>query len=218
MLKYPTYWMCVVGVVLSTAGCSGAYYGAMEKVGVHKRDILVDRVAEGRDAQSEAKEEFENALERFRATVNVEGGDLEQQYRELSAVLKRSESKAQEVHERIESIEDVSAALFKEWRAEIKTYNSASLKASSQRQYDATLGRYDELIRAMQRAEAKMDPVLVVLRDQVLFLKHNLNARAIASLKTELSVIETSVDELLAEMDAAIREADMFIQAMNGIE
>ena len=33
------------------AGCSSAYYNTMEKLGVHKRDIMVDRVGEARDAQ-----------------------------------------------------------------------------------------------------------------------------------------------------------------------
>ena len=50
--------------------------------------------------------------------------------------------------------------------------------------------------------------------DQVLFLKHNLNARAIGSLRNELADIERDTDRLVREMQKAIAEADTFIQSM----
>ena len=59
-----------------------------------------------------------------------------------------------------------------------------------------------------------MDPVLVAFHDQVLFLKHNLNARAISSLQTELVSVEAEVDALIRDMEASIKEADAFINAM----
>jgi len=52
------------------------------------------------------------------------------------------------------------------------------------------------------------------LRDQVLFLKHNLNARAIASLQTELTRIQTDVSRLIRDMVIAMQEADSFIQIL----
>ena len=57
-------------------------------------------------------------------------------------------------------------------------------------------------------------PVLALFHDQVLFLKHNLNARAISSLDRERVRIEGDVNRLIAEMQAAIDEAEAFIQAL----
>jgi len=59
-----------------------------------------------------------------------------------------------------------------------------------------------------------MDPVLSAFRDQVLYLKHHLNARAVASLQDELEAIETDVASLVAEMEASITEANTFISSM----
>ena len=67
------------------------------------------------------------------------------------------------------------------------------------------------LIQAMKRAEAKLEPVLVPLRDHVLFLKHNLNAKAIAGLGEELVSVQTNVDKLVREMENAIAHADAFL-------
>ena len=59
-----------------------------------------------------------------------------------------------------------------------------------------------------------MDPVLTLFRDQVLFLRHNLNARAIGSLETELNDIERATANLIGEMERSIAEASRFIDAL----
>jgi len=186
----------------------------MEKVGIHKRDIMADRVKEARETQDETKQQFVTALEQFKSIVNFKGGDLEKEYNKLNAILKKSEAKAAEVHDRINAVEDVSTALFEEWREEIKQYANPSLRKSSQKKYDATRKKYTELIRAMKKAEARLEPALVPLRDQVLFMKHNLNARAIAGLGNEVVKVQSNVDHLVREMESAIAEADEFIRAL----
>lgn len=201
-------------LVLSFTGCSSVYYGAMEKVGVHKRDILVDRVAAARDSQQETKEQFVSALEHFSKVINFKGGELEDKYNQLKKELDKSEDQAEDVRDRVASVESVAKALFNEWEGELSQYKNADLRHKSARQLKQTKQHYARLIGAMKKAEAKIDPVLDPLRDQVLFLKHNLNARAIASLQTELSQIETDVSRLIRDMESAMKEADSFIQTL----
>ena len=219
-------------------GCQTLYYNTMEKFGVQKHEILVDRVEDARDEQEKTKEQFQTheilvdrvedardeqektkeqfqtALERFTEVVNFDGGVLEEKYEILNAEFERCEGQAKAVSDRIASVEDVGEALFKEWEAELGQYSNAQLRRSSQQKLAETRLEYDQLIRSMRRAEAKIDPVLSAFRDQVLFLKHNLNASAIASLKNELSVVETDVASLIREMEAAIAEADGFIKTI----
>lgn len=201
-------------IILGLSGCSTMYYGTMEKLGVHKRDIMVDRVKAARDTQNEAKQQFLTAMEQFKRVVNFQGGDLEKEYNKLNATLQRSESKAADVRNRISAVEDVSDALFSEWRSEIKQYSSDTLRKASQQKYDVTKKKYTELIKAMKRAEAKLEPALAPLRDQVLFMKHNLNARAIAGLSEEVISVQTNVDKLVREMESAIAQADAFIASL----
>ena len=52
------------------------------------------------------------------------------------------------------------------------------------------------------------------LHDQVLYLKHNLNAAAIASLKGETLNIQAEITRLLQDMNAAIAQADSFINTL----
>lgn len=195
-------------------GCQSAYYGTLEKVGIHKRDLMVDRVADARDAQEDAKKQFQSALEQFRSVVRVEGGDLEKKYDKLNRVYEDCRERADLVRKRIESVESVSEALFDEWEDELREYSSARLREDSRNKLDRTRRDYDRLIKAMNRAENKIRPVLTAFHDQVLYLKHNLNAQAISSLKNELVAIEDDVAGLVKEMEASIQEAEQFILAL----
>ncbi|MGH1470880.1 MAG: DUF2959 domain-containing protein [Cellvibrionaceae bacterium] len=206
--------LSVILLTLIMMGCESAYYNTMENFGVHKRDILVDRVVDARDSQQEAQEQFKSALEEFKAVVNVDGGKLERAYNRLNKEYEGSEESAELIRERIASIESVAGALFKEWEAELKQYSSASLKRESQTQLSATRSKYRQLLAVMRNAESRLTPVLNSMRDQVLYLKHNLNARAIQSLKGEVVTINRDVDHLLAAMEKAIAEADDFIREM----
>jgi hypothetical protein len=194
--------------------CAAAYYRAFETIGIEKRDILVDRVEEARGSQTSAKEQFASALERYRSVVNVEGGDLERIYDRLAAEFERSEERAKAVEERVSAVESVADDLFDEWETEIGEYADADLRRKSQRLLTDTRADYRRLIAAMQRAEAAMEPVLTLFRDQVLYLRHNLNARAIGSLETELADIERATASSIAEMERAIAEASRFIEAL----
>ncbi len=204
----------LVTLLLALAACQAAYYEAAEQVGIHKRDILVDRVEDSRDAQQEAEEQFLSALDQLSELTNFDGGDLEDMYEAMAEEYEDAEDAAREVRDRIDAVEDVAEALFEEWQEEIEQFSSARMKADSQAKLRETRRRYDQMVAALRRSEAKMDPVLVALKDNVLYLKHNLNARAVASLKVEFSAIEDDIESLIAEMRKAIASSDAFIASM----
>lgn len=204
----------IVAVVLAVAGCQSTYFAAWEKLGYHKRDIMVSRVQKARDGQEAAKEQFQTTLERFKAVTKFSGGDLEAKYKELQGEYDRCADRAGAVSKQIESVETVAGQLFKEWEGELGQYQSAELRASSERDLRATQGQYQQLIATMRAAEAKMKPVLAAFHDQVLYLKHNLNARAIASLQGTTVALQGDVDRLIADMQRSIDESNRFISAM----
>jgi ElaB/YqjD/DUF883 family membrane-anchored ribosome-binding protein len=219
LIKVRTVGMALALLPLfSICGCSQTYYAVWEKLGWEKRDILVDRVKDARNDQEKAKEQFQTTLQRFRAVAGTEGNPdedaLQSRYDKLKSDYDSCEARATKLKDRVNSVDEVAHDLFKEWEGELNQYHDQSLRDSSEKMLHDTQDRYDQLIGAMRRAVAKMDPVLGAFHDQVLFLKHNLNARAIASLETTKSSVETDVAELIKEMDASIAEADSFINEM----
>jgi hypothetical protein len=192
-------------------GCSGAYYSALETIGVEKRELLADRVEAARDEQAAAQQQFRDALEQFKAVAGYRGGELEAMYEKLRGEYEGSAARAQAVRDRISAVQDVAEALFAEWEEELAQYSDPKLRRSSQKQLTDTRRRYGQLVTTMQRASSRMDPILAVLKDHVLFLKHNLNAQALGSLAETTETLQTDVDRLIRDMQAAITEADSFL-------
>lgn len=204
----------LVSLFLGLTACDTAYIAAMEKMGYAKRDILSSRVKSARDAQEEAKKEIQSALDQFGKVVAYQGGDLEAAYKTLNGELQNSEDSAEAVRKRIKDVESVADSLFTEWKTELGQYSSADLRRKSEEKLTQTKTRYNEMLGAMKRAEQRIDPVLKPLRDQVLYLKHNLNARALTAIKGELVKVDAQVDQLVKDMNRSIAEADKFIQSM----
>jgi len=196
------------------SGCASTYYSAWEKVGYHKRDILVSRVENTRDAQKDAQKEFKDALQQFASVVAIQETDLKKAYDKLNGEYEDSEEAAAEVTDRIDSVEAVATALFKEWESEIKQYSNENFKRQSSNQLRETRQRYNAMVKTMRASEQSMQPVLRTFRDNVLFLKHNLNAQAIGSLKGEFAGLEQDIARLIEEMNRSIAESTAFIEQL----
>lgn len=213
-MRYLMNWIGIIVAVMVITGCQSAYYGAMEKVGIHKRDILVDRVDDARDAQTDAQEEFKSALQRLDELLKFDGGELEARYNALNDDYESSKAAAERVYDRIEAIDDVAQALFDEWQEELGMYSNDAMRRESERSLRDTERRYTSLLQSMERAADTMEPVLEKLQDNVLYLKHNLNAKAVDAIRGEYRSLRTDVDVLIREMETAIQESNAFIEAM----
>lgn len=206
----------IITSVLLLSGCQSAYYGAMEKVGYHKRDIMVDRVSDAKESQQEAQEQFSSALEEMQALLNHDGGDLQSAYNKAKDEYEASQEAADEVSSRINKVEDVAEALFDEWQTEIGEISKASLRRNSEAKLRETQRSYTQLMRTMRRAEGKMAPILTAMKDNMLYLKHNLNAQAIGAIKGEFASLQTDISSLINEMNKSIAESTQFIESLEG--
>ncbi len=201
--------------LILSAGCSTVKYNTLEKVGIHKRDILVSNVKQTRDAQEDAQEEFQDALERFGNIVTIENTDLKKAYEQLKDEYEDSKDAAEEVSEQIDDVEEVAEDLFEEWAEENQSYSDAVLRRNSESKLRDTRARYTEMLKSMKDSEASMQPVLASLYDNVLYLKHNLNAQAVGSLRTTFDELEGDISILVERMNQSIARSNEFIAQMN---
>ena len=201
----------VLAMMLPLTACQSTYYAVWEKMGKEKRHLLRDQVEKARDDQSQASEEFKDALTRLKEMSGFDGGDLEKMYNRLADDYETCKDRAEQVDERIENVQQIAEDLFAEWRQEIDQIKNASFKSQSTQKLKATQTRYSRLEKAMLTARKRMAPILTNLNDYVLYLKHNLNAQAIGSLKGEVAGIETDVNYLIRDIQKSIKAADIFL-------
>ncbi len=200
--------------LLALTACNSIYYAAWEKLGWEKRDLLVSAVKKARGEQKDAGEEFQDAMTQLKKLSGFHGGNLESAYTKFKAEYEDCEAQANKVRSQVREVDTVARDLFREWERETRQYENASLAADSRRRLEETRSRFEQLSSSLHSAESTMDPVLRQFRDQVLYLKHNLNAAAIGSLRGTADNIQADIQRLLEQMNRSIAEADRFISAM----
>lgn len=210
----------LISVAFSLTACQTAIdkatretkYSAYELIGVEKRDLLKKYVKNTKESQEDTQEAFQDALAQLKKTYKFDGGKIEQEYKALNSSYEDANSRASQVHKDIEKVQTVADDLFKEWQKEIGEISTPSLKEKSKGQLAATQKRFGQLRDSLKKSESKIQPILVKFKDQVLYLKHNLNAKAIASLKGESVRIEKEISSLVEAMKVSIQESDAFIK------
>lgn len=204
-------------IIMSLSACGTAQkvkYSTLEKVGIHKRDILVDRIKDTNETQQDAKEEFKSAYDELADLIDTNDRGLEKKYARMADAVSDSEDKANELDQRIKSVNAVATDLFNEWEEELAQYQSASLRRVSEQNLNTTKARYQQLYQSMLISQQRIIPVLEVLQDNTLYLKHNLNARAISNISSEVISVEDKVDSLIRQMEESIAESKRFIEDM----
>lgn len=206
-------FVLAVGLIMGS-GCQTAYYSAMEQFGYEKRDLLKSAVVKARDGQKDAADQFKDAMTRMQEMYGFDGGDLEKNYKKLKSEFEDCSSKADTVHKRIKDMNQVATDLFAEWDKEISQISNPTFAADSRTKLADTKTKYGQLRDTLTSAEATMDPVLRQMKDQELYLKHNLNAAAIGSLRGEATSIQNDISRLIGQMNSSIAQADEFIKTL----
>ncbi len=209
-------WGLLLSVALGGSACRSSYYAMMESFGKHKRDLLKQSLNDANEEQKEASEQFKDTLTQLQELTGADGGELQKRYNAFKGEYDRSVQMADGVTGRIEKVQRLADDLFAEWEAELQEINSPNLRANSQKKLMDTQVRYRKLYSSLARAEQSMPPVLSQMKDYVLYLKHNLNAQAIGSLKDEALNIEQEIGSLISEMNNSIAETESFIELLDG--
>lgn len=189
-------------------------YSAYESIGIEKRDLFKSQVKDVKENQDDSKEEFADALTQLKKVYGFDGGNLEREYNQLKDSYDDAKESATEVNQSVQKLETIAGDLFREWDKEIEQITSADLKARSRDQNQATRKKYNAYITQLKKSQSKMSPVLTRFNDQVLFLKHNLNAAAISGLKNESVRIEGDINRLIEDMNQSISQADELIKTL----
>jgi tetratricopeptide (TPR) repeat protein len=192
-----------------------AFLNARETIGEHKRILVVQHVEQACQSMQETKGEFQDALEQLKTLASISETALDHRYNLLNRQYQFCRAKSENVSNRIKAIETVSEALFLEWEKELNDYTNKTLRNNSKQQLRLAKQNYTRLIKTMKNAESKIQPVLSALKDQVLYIKHNLNARAIAALRHEFIEIGLDISQLIFAMEQTIAEANLYVNAIS---
>jgi len=179
------------------------------------RALLVSRVQDARKTQVGAKAQFEATYDLFKQLTEYRTGELEDLYDGFRDEIDSCEDYLEEVGTRISGIENVSVQLFTKWGEELQEITDPALRELSQERLEETVSRYESLVDSLRSTQDKMTPIVTAFSDHVLFLKHDLNAQAIAALNDSVKRVEKDISSLFGVMQSSIKKADAFVASMS---
>jgi DNA-binding transcriptional regulator YbjK len=199
-------------LALLCTSCSTVYYNFWEFLGQEKRELLQSELENITEDQSDAKDEFADTLSKIRSEYSYKEGKLEKTYDELSTDYNSLNDNAKSLSKRIEKAQEIASDLFSEWKSEAKKITNTKFRKDSLSKRVITMTKFKLTVKAIKNVESKMKKVLVKLNDRVLFLKHNLNAKAIGKVKIELMNIEGDIIALIKQINESNEQANSFIK------
>jgi hypothetical protein len=203
----------LAAVALALASCSSPELGPRDSFGFEKRDLLVARVEDGRDAERAAKAQFEAALDALRA-IDAPAADQAASYAALESAYESSSDRSDDLAANIRAIEQVAGELFAEWRAEIDQSSDAGAKSSELDKLASWQRRCGRLTGALDRVQSRLEPTLAAFRERVLLEKQDLAAPAAATERDASVEADVRLLELVRELDAAILETAGFVKSI----
>ncbi|SMF43371.1 DUF2959 family protein [Pseudobacteriovorax antillogorgiicola] len=210
------YRLTLLAIVFSfTSSCSTVYYNFWETFGKEKRDLLKDNIENAKDDQEDVNEQFKDTLTRIRTEYKFEAGALEDTYDRLSSDYEAAKAKAENLSERIDKVESIAEDLFNEWNQEAQEFSNQRYRNDSLSKLRQTKSKFATMLTSMRTVEKNLDPVLSKFKDQVMFLKHSLNAKALGTFRTEFKQIEKEIKSLSRDIDNSTREAEQFIATIS---
>lgn len=207
-----------IGIVTALTGCGSVYYDTIEALGQPKRQVLVSRVQDTRDTMKEAKKTYTSAMQQFGSVTKVGGTQLENKYKILKKEYDACNSKASELRSQISNVKSVGRVLFQEWQRELDQFTHEQMRKLSEAKMQQTRDKYAVMIESMDRTSARITPVLESMNDQLLNIKHSLNALIVVSLEEELIQLRKNMDNLIVDIDTAVEQSNAFIGSMAEVQ
>lgn len=198
-------------LLVSQLGCTRAYYALWEALGKQKRDLLRDRIEELAEDQKNVHEDFRDALSKLQSLYGTPSSELNSAFERLRSDYDQAKSRSEALSHRIVKVESVAQDLFSEWESEISKLKTPKYSQGSRQKLRDTKVRFAKLQVTMHKTEKDLAPVLSALEEQVIFLKHNLNAQALGSLQGEALSIEGDFKSLSLSIHKSISESQIFL-------
>ena len=207
----------VASLTLILGSCQGSGYTSFLKFGHEDSKLaLLDATQENLDNQLEAHEHFISALNLFNRLTRFDSEDLEGLYEDFADEVDDCEGEVKDWQSRALDLRMRGNSLFAEWSAQLESFSRADLREKSASMLEDARARHAKLIVSMEATYSRMEPVMMSLKDYVLFFQHNLNPRAINTLSDTYDGFVDEVLELTSEMEETRGETESYLEALEG--
>jgi hypothetical protein len=165
---------------------------------------LVERVERVSAELDASKATMLAAIQKLQAVTAPEfQGDAVLAHKELENTLDDSDDQAKALRKSIDKMRAAAEPVFEQWTKDLEAYSNPEMRARSQQRLAAARERYDSVVAAVEPVLVEYETVNQTLHDHLLFLSHDMNPAAVATIQDDVR----SVAKQAAGLDGSFQTA-----------
>lgn len=198
-------------VLLLTASVSSSILAQSAEKQIDK---LIKRAGDTITAIRAARMQIGATVRDYNQILAGEAEDNRAAYKKLQKSLKKSEKSAAAVGAQAEKMDSAASEYFASWEASLSEFTSDEMRARSEERMKETRQRYDGILQAGREAGEAFRPFVTLLKDQIVFLGHDLNPAAIEDLQDDAERLNSQAKEVFSKIDETKRTAMRYIASL----
>jgi chromosome segregation ATPase len=175
------------------------------------QEDLVECVRSADEEAAEARTDFDTAFTLYQRVTTPQAAELDELADDFADTIESCRERFEDLAARRDKIDREAQALFQGWNEELARFSLDVLRAKSAAMLADTEKRTERVQKALERMQARMEPVVKKLEDYALFFHHNLNPRAIATLEDTYKDFDEEYRTLSSELGKARAEIAQFL-------
>jgi len=201
----------VLSIALLLAGCAGT---SKRSESVEQVDELLTRIERVQAETAIAKDSVHAALTDLCTLVSPGfKGDAATEFAKFLAASEASEEQAEKLRDITDPMQDSASKLFQRWTKDMEAFGNSRMRQRSQSRLDETRTRFQSIVGATQAAQIALDAFHDDMRDHALFLRHDLNSDAVASIRADVRALNDQIRGLDTRFDATTAAARSYVES-----
>lgn len=205
----------VVGLLLLVLpGIAHAQIFGSDPESLKRTDKLIEGAENLIKEAVKARNEIEKTLTSYNALFAGDVQDVRKAYKDVEKGLESTEKQRDEVKKRVDSMKVEADAYFASWNESLQQIGSDNLRKRSEDRMNETKSHFNGVLAAVADARGAYEPFAANLKDQWVYLGHDLNADGIASLKPDADELNSKARNLFKSIDDGMKKADEYVESL----
>jgi hypothetical protein len=162
----------------------------------------------------EARDQVQKTIGVYNSIIELTAKDTKGAYKDLGKQTADCEKKVADLGPRVDEMKAGALSYFDAWKAATAAITDPDLRKRAEKRLADSQARYDDIAAAGRDARSRFDSLMTEIRDQSVFLGHDLNPSAISSLKPDAAKLNDHGKAALAKIDAVAKLYDDYAASM----
>ncbi|MBL8863659.1 MAG: DUF2959 family protein [Planctomycetes bacterium] len=201
----------VLTVLLALGACAGT---TQRSESVARVDELLTRIERMQAETAVAKESVHAAYVSLCTLVSPSfRGDAAGEFAKFVELSERSERQSEILRRAAKPMQQLADDVFLRWTKDMESFGNSRMRQRSQSRLDETRTRFQSIVGATQAAQIALDSFHGDLRDHENFLRHDLNATSVASIRPDVRALGEDLRALDVRFDATVAAARAYVES-----